>query len=258
MKKTTWNVSRRSFLQRSTKATLALGIGSSVIGSAFLSACSSGDGEDEEEGVLLATGFAQTALAYDYAALEPHIDAMTMEIHYSKHAAAYANNLKEAAEEEGVDTSKPLEEVLMSMSKYSTKMRNNGGGHYNHELFWSTMSPDGGGAPSGALAAAIDAQFGSYDAFKEAFETAGKTRFGSGWAWLVLDKNKGLAVGSTPNQDNPLMDLSDFQGIPLLGNDVWEHAYYLNYTSDRAGYLSNWWNLVNWKAVEARYVALMG
>ncbi|MCH7401503.1 superoxide dismutase [Belliella kenyensis] len=254
MKKSNIKVSRRYFISRSTRATLAIGIGSSLVGSAFLTAC--GGESSEENETKLSTGFEQTALAYDYAALEPHIDAMTMEIHYTKHAAAYAKNLGEAAAEEGVDVSAPLEEVMMNISKYSTKMRNNGGGHYNHELFWKTMSPDGGGKPSGDLEAAINDAFGSFDEFKSKFEEAGKTRFGSGWAWLVVDSNKKLAVGSTPNQDNPLMDVSDFQGVPLLGIDVWEHAYYLKYTSDRAGYIGNWWNVINWDAVSERYDAL--
>ncbi len=254
MKNSNFKVSRRYFISRTSKATLALGIGSSVIGSAFLTACA-GETVKESE-VLLRTGFEQSALPYDYSALEPHIDAMTMEIHHTKHAAAYAKNLAEAAADEGVDVSAPLEEVLMNISKYSTKMRNNGGGHYNHELFWKVMSPNGGGEPTGDLADAINEAFGSFEEFATQFENAGKTRFGSGWAWLVLDANKKLAVGSTPNQDNPLMDVSDFQGIPLLGIDVWEHAYYLKYTSDRAGYIGNWWNLVNWDAVSERYNAL--
>jgi Fe-Mn family superoxide dismutase len=144
----------------------------------------------------------------------------------------------------------------MNISKYSTKMRNNAGGHYNHELFWKTMSPDGGGKPEGELAEAINASFGSFEDFVTEFENAGKTRFGSGWAWLVLDKNQKLAVGSTPNQDNPLMDVSDFQGVPLMGIDVWEHAYYLKYMNDRGGYIGNWWNVINWNAVSERFAAL--
>ncbi|MCH7413167.1 superoxide dismutase [Belliella sp. R4-6] len=254
MKKSSFNVSRRVFLSQSSKATFALGLGSSVIGSAFLSAC--GGGASEEEKIALSTGFDQNQLPYDYNALEPHIDAMTMEIHHTKHAAGYAKNLAEAAAEEGVDVSKPLEDVLMNISKYSTKMRNNAGGHYNHELFWKTMGPDAGGKPEGDLAAAIDAEFGSFDEFVKKFEDAGKTRFGSGWAWLVVGNDQKLAVGSTPNQDNPLMDVSDFKGTPLLGIDVWEHAYYLKYMNDRGGYIGNWWNVINWKAVSERYAAL--
>lgn len=252
-------VSRRKFLSHGSKATLAIGIGSSFIGTAFLSACSGGEsGSDESLSSKLSTGFDQTPLAYDFTALEPHIDAMTMEIHYTKHAAAYAKNLGEAAAEEGVDVSRPLEEVMMNISKYSTKMRNNGGGHYNHELFWKTMSPNGGGSPSGDLAQAINGAFGSFEEFKTKFEDAAKGRFGSGWGWLVLDKDNLLKIGSTPNQDNPLMDISDFQGIPLLGIDVWEHAYYLLYQNRRPDYVSAFWNVVNWPAVSERYEALMG
>ncbi len=254
MEKKSFYVSRRTFLTHSSKATLALGIGSSMIGSAFLSACSGTAGVQDK--AMLSTGFEQSPLGYDYAALEPHLDAETMEIHYSRHAAGYAKNLAEAASEEDVDVSKPLEELLMNISKYSTKMRNNGGGHYNHELYWKIMSPEGGGKPEGALAEAINSAFGSHEKFVEEFENAGKTRFGSGWAWLVMDKNNQLAVGSTPNQDNPLMDISDFQGIPLMGIDVWEHAYYLNYQNERGQYISNWWNVVDWNAVSERYNTL--
>lgn len=258
MKKTTFDVSRRKFLGHSSKATLALGIGSSVIGSAFLTACGGGDSSEggDEAKILLSTGFEQTPLAYAYDALEPHIDALTMEIHYTKHAAAYANNLAEAASDEGVDVSRPLEEVMMNISQYSTKMRNNGGGHYNHELFWKTMSPNGGGQPGGDLAEAINGAFGSFEEFQKQFEDAAKGRFGSGWGWLVLDRNNLLKIGSTPNQDNPLMDISDFQGIPLLGIDVWEHAYYLNYQNRRPDYVSAFWNVVNWSEVEKRYDTL--
>ncbi|WP_304516848.1 superoxide dismutase [Cecembia rubra] len=259
MKKSSFDVSRRIFLGQSTKVSLAVGIGSSVLGSAFLSACA---GEKSSEGkeagkILLSTGFEQMPLAYAFDALEPHIDAMTMEIHYTKHAAAYAKNMAEAASEEGVDVSRPLEEVLMNISQYSTKMRNNGGGHYNHELFWKTMSPNGGGQPGGDLAEAINGAFGSFEEFQKQFEDAAKGRFGSGWGWLVLDKNNLLKIGSTPNQDNPLMDVSDLQGIPLLGIDVWEHAYYLNYQNRRPDYVSAFWNVVNWAEVENRYETLM-
>lgn len=257
MKKTNYCVSRRTFLSQSGKATLALGIGSSLVGSAFLTACAGGSEGGESAKSILSTGFEQMPLGYDYTALEPHIDAMTMEIHYTKHAAAYAKNTVEAAGEEGVDMSKPLEEVMMNMSKYSTKMRNNGGGHYNHELFWKIMSPNGGGQPGGDLAEAINGAFGSFEEFQTKFEDAAKGRFGSGWAWLVLDKNNLLQIGSTPNQDNPLMDISDFQGIPLVGIDVWEHAYYLNYQNRRPDYISAFWNIIDWSEVEKRYNALM-
>jgi superoxide dismutase, Fe-Mn family len=252
MKKTSFYSSRRTFLAKGTMATLALGIGSSMVGSAVMAAGKSGP----QKNILFKTGFEQTPLNYDYSALEPHIDAKTMEIHYSKHAASYAKNLADAASDEKIDTSKPLEELLSNISKYSTKARNNGGGHYNHELFWKIMSPNGGGKPSGKLAEAINKSFGSFEDFVEKIETAGKSRFGSGWAWLVIDNNKQLAVGSTPNQDNPLMDVSDFKGIPLMGIDVWEQAYYLKYMNDRGQYLSNWWNVVNWDAIAERYQSL--
>lgn len=254
MKKSTFNVSRRSFLSQSSKATLAVGLGSSVIGSALITSCG-GVKEDAKE--IISTSFAQTPLPYDFNALEPHIDAKTMEIHYTKHAASYAGNLNEAAHEEDVDITQPLEDVLTNMSNYSTKMRNNGGGHYNHELFWAIMSPNGGGQPSGKLAEAINDEFGSFNDFKSKFEEEAKDRFGSGWAWLVLDNSKNLKVGSTPNQDNPMMDLADFKGVPLLGIDVWEHAYYLNYQNRRPEYISAFWNLINWDIINYRYEAIM-
>ncbi len=242
-------ISRRFFIANSSKASLAVGL----VGVGILSSCAN-DAKSNGRSIL-ATGYSQTPLAYDYAALEPNIDAKTMEIHYTKHAASYASNLKAALEEEKVDAAVPLEEVLNNISKYSTAMRNNGGGHYNHELFWKVMSPAGGGKPEGDLAAAIDSSFGSYDAFVTEFETAAKTRFGSGWAWLVVDEDNKLAVGSTANQDNPLMDASDFKGTPLMGLDVWEHAYYLNYQNKRPDYVSAFWNVLDWNKVSERFAA---
>jgi len=200
--------------------------------------------------------FEQQPLPYAYAALEPVIDAMTMEIHYSKHAAAYCKNLKEAAAAESVDMKKPLADTLKSVSKYSTKLRNNGGGHYNHELFWQLMSPKPT-MPSPALQSALISQFGSMEAFKKQFADAGKSRFGSGWAWLVLSPGKTLALGSTPNQDNPLMDVSEFKGAPLLALDVWEHAYYLKYQNRRADYIDQLWNVVNWEKVSSLFEKAM-
>jgi superoxide dismutase, Fe-Mn family len=202
------------------------------------------------------TKFDQTPLAYDYKALEPHIDALTMDIHYNKHAAGYSKNLKEAAMEEGVAAETAVEGLLQNISKYSVKMRNNAGGHYNHELFWKIMSPNPKSKPTGDLLEAITTTFGSWEAFKEAFDKEAKTRFGSGWAWLVLNEGK-LSVGSTPNQDNPLMDVSPFRGVPVLGIDVWEHAYYLNYQNRRPEYIAAWWNLINWEEVERRYDELV-
>ena len=201
--------------------------------------------------------FDQAPLPYDYKALEPIIDAQTMEIHYTKHAAAYSNNLKDAVKAENVANGTSLEKLLGSISRYSSKMRNNGGGHYNHELFWQCMKPGAPSAPSGKLLDAIQKDLGSLEVFKTKFSDAAKTRFGSGWAWLYLDNNKKLQVGSTPNQDNPLMDVSEMKGVPLLGLDVWEHAYYLKYQNRRPEYIENWWKLVNWSFVEKRYLAAL-
>ena len=197
--------------------------------------------------------FQLPSLPYALDALEPHIDARTMEIHHGKHHNAYVTNLNAAiagTELEG----KSLEE-LMKVAGSNAAVRNNGGGHWNHSLFWQILSPTGGGLPTGELAAAIDAKFGSFDAFKEAFNKAGATRFGSGWAWLCVDTKKELCVCSSPNQDNPLMDVSDCPGTPILGLDVWEHAYYLHYQNRRPDYIAAFWNLVNWEEVSKRYAA---
>lgn len=201
------------------------------------------------------TGFKQDPLPYSYGALNDAIDATTMELHFTKHAAGYATNLQDAAKAEGVDMNKPLEDVLRNISKYSAKMRNNGGGHFNHELFWKIMEPNSSGKPTGKLAAAIDSSFGSFDAFKNQFTDAGKNRFGSGWAWLVLDADKKLRIGSTPNQDNPLMNVADIKGFPIMGLDVWEHAYYLRYQNKRPDYIAAWWKVVNWDFIQKRYDA---
>ena len=198
--------------------------------------------------------FKQTPLPYQYDGLEGSIDAKTMEIHYTKHAAGYAKNLNEAVKEENVAAGTSLENLLSKVSKYSTKMRNNAGGHYNHELFWKCMRPKtADNKPTGNLLQAIETEFGSFANFKSKFSDAGKTRFGSGWAWLYTDGAKKLHIGSTPNQDNPLMDVSDIHGFPLLGIDVWEHAYYLKYQNKRSDYIDGWWNLVNWDYVQSRF-----
>jgi Fe-Mn family superoxide dismutase len=181
-----------------------------------------------------------------------------MEIHHTKHAAGYAKNLNDAAIAEGVDRGKPVEDVLMNIKKYSEKMRNNAGGHYNHELFWKAMrAARTDNKPEGNLLSALETKFNSFANFKSVFSEAAKTRFGSGWAWLVVMKDKQLIVTSTPNQDNPLMPVAGTQGIPLLGLDVWEHAYYLKYQNKRADYVDNWWSLVNWDYVATRYETAM-
>eukprot|EP00764_Aduncisulcus_paluster_P014131 gnl/Carplike_NY0171/79_a106_5404.p1 GENE.gnl/Carplike_NY0171/79_a106_5404~~gnl/Carplike_NY0171/79_a106_5404.p1 ORF type:complete len:200 (-),score=5.33 gnl/Carplike_NY0171/79_a106_5404:169-768(-) len=190
-------------------------------------------------------------LGYDYTALEPHIDARTMEIHHTKHHAGYTSKLNGAVE--GTDLEgKTIEEILSGVSGHSTAVRNNGGGYYNHNLYWEVIAPGGATAPEGELLDAINDSFGSLKNFQEAFVQAAVTRFGSGWAWLILQKNK-LAVSSTPNQDNPLMDVTEVQGTPILGIDVWEHAYYLNYQNRRPDYVDAFWNLINWDEVARRF-----
>jgi Fe-Mn family superoxide dismutase len=203
--------------------------------------------------------FVQQPLPYGYAALEPFIDALTMEIHYTKHAAAYAKNLADACVAEKVDTNTTsLTDLLKNISRYSPKMRNNAGGHFNHELFWQLMKPAPATAPSGALAEAITKTFGNFEAFKTALGDAAKARFGSGWAWLLVKTDGSLAVSSTPNQDNPLMDIAETKGTPILGLDVWEHAYYLKYQNKRPDYVNAWWNLVNWEFVQKKYAEAKG
>jgi superoxide dismutase, Fe-Mn family len=192
-------------------------------------------------------------LPYDFNALEPHIDARTMEIHHGKHHNAYVTNLNNAIAGTALE-GKSLEE-LMKVAGSNTAVRNNGGGHYNHSMFWNLLSPSGGGKPTGELAAAIDAKFGSFDAFKEEFNKAAATRFGSGWAWLCVDTKKQLCVCSSPNQDNPLMDVAECPGTPILGLDVWEHAYYLHYQNRRPDYIAAFWNVINWDEVAKRYAA---
>jgi len=197
--------------------------------------------------------FELPALPYAHNALEPHIDKKTMEIHHGKHHQAYVNNLNNAVKgnaAEGVS----LTDLVHNISKYSPAIRNNGGGHWNHSFFWGIMGPNGGGQPTGALMDAIVASFGSFDAMKEQFNSAGTTRFGSGWAWLIVHDHK-LAITSTPNQDNPLMDIAEVKGTPILGLDVWEHAYYLHYQNRRPDYIGAFWNVINWSAVNAHFEA---
>lgn len=195
--------------------------------------------------------FTLPQLPYAHEALEPHIDAQTMQIHHGKHHQAYVDNLNKAVA--GTEhENKSLEELVASAGAISPAVRNNGGGHWNHSFFWQILAPNAGGQPTGALAEAINSTFGSFDAFKEKFNAAGTTRFGSGWAWLLVKDGK-LEVSSTPNQDNPLMDVAEVKGTPILGVDVWEHAYYLKYQNRRPEYLAAFWNAVNWNKVNELY-----
>ena len=245
----TSNESRRSFLKISLKSSIVAGAGMGYLGS-VLESCATATSVVNSRFI---TTFDQTPLPYSFNALENVIDAATMEIHYTKHAAAYSKNIKEAAMAEGINIQHPLEDVLRNVSKYSAKVRNNAGGHYNHELFWKCMRPKReNNLPSGNLLSALEGQFTSFNNFKSLFSEAGKSRFGSGWVWLYAE-NKKLKIGSTANQDNPLMDVSDLKGFPLLGLDVWEHAYYLKYQNRRAEYIENWWNLVNWDHIAQRF-----
>jgi Fe-Mn family superoxide dismutase len=195
--------------------------------------------------------FTLPALPYAFDALEPHIDSQTMQIHHGKHHQAYVDNLNKAIA--GTENeNKSLEELVASAGKISPAVRNNGGGHWNHSFFWKILSANAGGKPSGKLADAINSTFGSFEAFQEKFNTAGTTRFGSGWAWLIAKDGK-LEITSTPNQDNPLMDVAEVKGTPILGIDVWEHAYYLKYQNKRPDYLKAVWNVINWKKVEEHF-----
>jgi superoxide dismutase, Fe-Mn family len=196
--------------------------------------------------------FTLPALPYATNALEPHIDARTMEIHHGKHHNAYVTNLNNALADKP-EANFSIEEICGNISKYPAAVRNNGGGHYNHSLFWTIMGPNAGGAPTGALADAINAAFGNFDEFKTKFNAAAATRFGSGWAWLIKGADGKLSITSTPNQDNPLMDIAEVKGTPILGLDVWEHAYYLNYQNRRPDYCAAFWNVVNWAEVAKRF-----
>jgi Fe-Mn family superoxide dismutase len=196
--------------------------------------------------------FTLPALSYATDALEPHIDKLTMEIHHGKHHQAYVTNLNKALEGKP-EADGNLDDIIKNISKYPAAVRNNGGGHYNHSLFWTLLSPNGGGEPTGALADAIKSTFGSFADFKTKVSEAGATRFGSGWAWLIVTADKKLAVTSTPNQDNPLMDIAEVKGTPILGIDVWEHAYYLKYQNRRPDYLAAIWSVINWAHVSELY-----
>lgn len=231
-------MNRRTFVKDSVKAATALTLGSGLLST-----------PGRAEGQTSSFSFAQAPLTYGYSALEPYIDALTMEIHYSKHHTTYIKNVNEEI------TAKSLAfvsdtEFFANTSKLSDKARNNGGGAWNHNFFWQVMKP-GSEPPAGKIAEALTQSFGSVEKFKEQFAAAAMGRFGSGWAWLVSDQGK-LRIGSTPNQDNPLMDISELKGNPLLALDVWEHAYYLKYQNKRADYIANWWSVVNWNEVSKR------
>ena len=202
--------------------------------------------------------FELPVLPYAANALEPHIDAKTMDIHHGKHHAAYVTNLNNAVAADATLAGKSLEELVGNISKYAPVVRNNGGGHWNHSFFWQILAPNAGGAPHGEISFAIIGAFGSFDNFKKEFSAAAMTRFGSGWAWLSVDANKNVFISSTPNQDNPLMDIAEKKGTPLLGLDVWEHAYYLNYQNRRADYVAAFFNLINWDEVNKRFKAAVG
>ena len=195
--------------------------------------------------------FTLPALPYAHEALEPHFDTLTMQIHHGKHHQAYVDNLNKAIAGTA-NEGKSLEELVKNAGSISPAVRNNGGGHWNHSFFWASLAPQKGGTPTGALADAINSAFGSFDSFKEKFATAGMTRFGSGWAWLIVKEGK-LEICSTPNQDNPLMDVAEVKGTPILGVDVWEHAYYLKYQNRRADYLGAFWQVINWNVVSGRF-----
>ena len=239
------NTSRRKFIENSLKATVITSIGASLIKNTDTFASSNLSNEHNPT----ALQFSQVPLPYGYSALEPNIDATTMDIHYNKHHSTYVKNVNDAIAAEKISfvTEK---DFFANASKLSAKARNNGGGTWNHNFFWQVMAPSSG-APDGKVADALNGAFGSLEKFKEQFTQAAMGRFGSGWAWLVSDNGK-LKIGSTANQDNPLMDSSDLKGIPVLALDVWEHAYYLKYQNKRNEYVANWWNVVNWAEVAKR------
>jgi superoxide dismutase, Fe-Mn family len=234
---------RRKFVK-----SIGLGVAAAYVGDNVMNTAGGKGGSVTESG-LPDIVFPPLPFAYD--ALEPYMDARTMEIHYDKHHRAYFNNLVAALKGTPME-SKDIKEIFRTVSQLGDAVRNNGGGYYNHILFWNNLKKESKG-PSTELSAAIDMAFGSFDKFKEAFNTAAKTRFGSGWAWLYMTREKKLAVASTPNQDNMLMDISPVQGVPLLTLDVWEHAYYLKYQNRRPEYIDAFWNVINWEEVDKRY-----
>jgi Fe-Mn family superoxide dismutase len=197
--------------------------------------------------------FELAPLPYANNALEPHFDALTMEIHHDRHHNAYVTNLNAAVNGTALE-GKSLVDLFSTISTQSPAVRNNGGGHYNHDLFWNILSPNGGGQPVGTLAKAIETKFGSFEAFKDEFKKAAISRFGSGWAWIVAQKDGSIVISSTPNQDNPLMDVAEVKGYPVIGLDVWEHAYYLKFQNKRPDYIDSFWNIIDWNAAEKRYL----
>lgn len=236
------NTNRRDFIKKGALLAMA-GVASSTI----VKSIGKIDSEINKDFYQPQPGgtFTLPTLPYSYDALEPHIDKMTMEIHHDKHHKAYVDNLNKAASPGLAGLTSNVEDLFPAISKQPAVIRNNAGGHYNHSLFWQLMKPNGGGTPTGELGEAIKKAFGTFDEFKKKFSDASMARFGSGWTWLVADAGT-LKIGSTPNQDNPLMDVSEFKGKPVLALDVWEHAYYLKYQNKRADYISGWWNVVNW------------
>ena len=238
---------RRNFILNSSKAAIALGLSTTI----FPSVANAFDKKIEPS---VEGRFQQQPLLYKLDSLQTAIDAQTMEIHFTKHAATYCKNLNEVYTTELGSKNRSLEDILHNVSKYTPKMRNNAGGHFNHEMFWQCMTANPiNDKPTGNLADNIIDDFGSIEAFKTQFNDAAKSRFGSGWAWLIKNKNGKLIIGSTANQDNPLMDVSELKGKPLLCLDVWEHAYYLRYQNKRADYINNWWKIVDWSFVEKKY-----
>lgn len=245
--------SRRNFIKKAALFSGAALVAPSVLAagaeSLGIKPGSKKPGDEKEAIEPHNTVFTQEALPYDFDALEPYIDKQTMEIHYGKHHAAYVKNLNNALAEQNAGHV-TLDEVIKNISKYNTTIRNNAGGHWNHAKFWGWMKPNGASTYGGKIEGAINAQFGSFDKFKEQFTDAAMKRFGSGWTWLIA-KNGKFEIVSTPNQDNPLMDVAEVKGLPLLGLDVWEHAYYLKYQNLRKDYITNWFNVVNWDKVNA-------
>jgi len=240
--------SRRDFLKKGSLMAIA-GIGAQFLSTSAAKAASSLIEETPY------SEFKLEPLPYAFDALEPHIDKQTMEIHYTKHHQAYVNNLNAALKDGKIESS--LDDLLKNTAKYSMAVRNNGGGHWNHTFFWKTMSPNAGGGPKNEdLKSALISSFGSMESFTARFEETALKRFGSGWAWLIKTPDNKLSITSTPNQDNPLMDVATEKGIPLMGLDVWEHAYYLKYQNRRAEYVKAWWNLVNWEVVTQRFTGV--